>query len=48
MGWVSKLATWRSPSSHIEHLELDGVFFPDGYSGNDKTKATLKLWRKHG
>lgn len=33
---------------HIEHVEMDGIFFPDGYTGDAKSDAGLKLWRKHG
>jgi hypothetical protein len=33
---------------HIEHLELDGAFFPDGYMSGATRDAALKVWRKHG
>jgi hypothetical protein len=32
----------------IEHLELDGSFFPDGGSPGEERATALKVWRKHG
>jgi hypothetical protein len=50
--WTEKLARISCIPEvgvlRIEHVELNGTFFPDGDSPGPERAAALKVWRKHG